>query len=185
MTYLGIISTFANDHDLDLHLTIYSHHGTVSSMRGECFVEWFSLLVEPLGICPFHPDKSYSSSYPRPSRYKMHLIFSGVWRPQFCPVTRGDHVSWVGFLDARLVYLGPKAALNTTTVNYLVCLSTLETAWVSSLPLMDRDEMEGMWILDSGRSNSEIDHNCLSAGDPGALTHCELWYPCVWSWRSG
>ena len=107
-------------------------------MRGDCFVEWFSLLVEPAGIRPFHPDKSYSSSYPRPSRYKMHLVFSGIWRPQFCPITREGHVSWVGFLDSRLVYLGPMAALNTTSVNYLVYLPKLETAWVSSLPLMDR-----------------------------------------------
>lgn len=50
---------------------------------------------------------------------------------------------------------------------------------VNSHRIHEEDEMEGMWILDSGRSNSEIDHNCLSAGDPGALTHCELWYPCV------
>lgn len=167
-------------------------------MRGDCFVEWFSLLVEPAGICPFHPDKSYSSSYPRPSRYKMHLVFSGIWRPQFCPITREDHVSWVGFLDSRLVYLGPMAVLNTTSVNYLVYLPKLETAWVSSLPLMDRydvyvnshriheeDEMEGTWILDSSRSNSEIDPSCLSAGDPGGLTPCELWFPCMSSWHLG
>lgn len=140
MTYLGIISTTAYDYDPDLHLTIYSHQGTVSSMRGECFVEWFSLLVEPHGIRPLHPDKSYSSSFPRPSGYKMHLVFSGVWRPQFCSVTRGNHVSWVGFPDSRLVCVEPKAALDTTTtVNYVVCLPTLEIAWVSSLPLMDRD----------------------------------------------
>ena len=26
---------------------------------------------------------------------------------------------------------------------------------------------------------TDTDPNCLSAGDPGALTHCELWFPCV------
>lgn len=125
MTDLGIISSPANNHDLDLHLTIYSNHGTVSSMRGECFVEWFTSLIRASQNMPLEINSSCFSSYSRPSRYKMHLVFSGVWRSQLCPVSRGGHVSWVGFLGTNLAYFWPEVALNTTAVNYLVLLSTV------------------------------------------------------------